>query len=134
MLNRILTEDGWQERVRNIIGVNESYLPDDDIEKPEIITVAEAYIIQIVPEYASLTGDKKVWLELATVCECAALLCPSMHARVPEREQGPHFTNELKQNWNTRRLDFERERDLAIGKIIASSAGPNVPHFGRTKG
>ena len=88
MSNRILTEDGWQERVRNIIGVNESYLPDDDIEKPEIITVAEAYIIQIVPEYASLTGDKKVWLELATVCECAALLCPSMHARVPEREHG----------------------------------------------
>ena len=72
MSNRILTEDGWQERVRNIIGVNESYLPDDAIEKPEIITVAEAYIIQIVPEYASLQ-IRKVLLELATVCECGRL-------------------------------------------------------------
>ncbi len=132
MPNRILTEEGWQNRVRNILGVDEAYLADSDIEKPDIINVAEANIIALVPGYASLEGDERIWLESATVCECAALLCPTLKVRVPIREQGPHFTRDLTYDWDERRKELERERNILIGKIAVTLA--TVPHFGRTKG
>ncbi|NLZ50755.1 MAG: hypothetical protein GX899_03495 [Rikenellaceae bacterium] len=132
MTNRVLTEDGWQKRVRNILGVDEAYLPDADIEQPDIISVAEANVIALVPGYADLDADKRLWLESATVCECAALLCYSMPARVPVREQGPHFTRDVTQDWGIRREELEKERNILIGKITAAFV--DVPHFGRTKG
>jgi hypothetical protein len=73
MANRILTTDGWQQRIREHMGVDAAYLPDSAIEQPEYITVAEANIIEQVPDYINLIDDKKVFLEAAVVCECAAL-------------------------------------------------------------
>jgi hypothetical protein len=127
MANLILTADGWQSRVRNRLGVEDAYLTDTDIAQPDIISVAEANIIDQVPCYASLTGSKRTWLEAATVCECAALLCPSMAARLPSKEQGPHFTREVAVDWNGKRQELEAERDSYIVKIVDIVA---VPHFG----
>lgn len=128
MANRILTSDGWQDRIRSKMGVSEPYLPNADIEQPDIITVAESNIIEQVPDYASLPDDKKVYLEAAVVCECAVLLCPSMPARLPMREQGPSETHELNVDWDKKRAEFEAERDEYIGKILPSS--PTLLHFG----
>ena len=72
MTNRVLTEDGWQKRVRNILGVDEAYLPDADIEQPDIISVAEANVIALYRLCRPRT-DKRLWLESATVCEVCAL-------------------------------------------------------------
>lgn len=127
MANRILIADGWQGRIRSKMGVSEPYLPNADIEQSDIITVAEANIIEQVPDYESLTGDKRVYLEAAVVCECAALLCPSMSARLPKREQGPHETHEVTIDWDKKKADFETERDGYIGKIISIST---LFHFG----
>lgn len=127
MANLILTADGWQGRVRNRLGVDDTYLTDADIAQPDIISVAEANIIDQVPDYADLTGSKRTWLEAATVCECAALLCPSMAARLPASEQGPHFTREVTVDWDKKRQELEAERDSYIGKIIDLVA---VQHFG----
>lgn len=127
MANLILTAEGWQGRVRNKLGVDEAYLTDADISQPDIITVAEANIIEQVPDYASLTGNNRTWLEAATVCECAALLCPSMAARLPASEQGPHFTREVTVDWDKKRQELEAERDSYIAKIVGLVA---VPHFG----
>jgi hypothetical protein len=129
MANLILTEDGWQGRVRNRLGVEDTYLTDADIAQPDIITVAEANIIDQVPGYADLTGSKRTWLEAATVCECAALLCPSMPARLPAREQGPHFTREVAVDWEKKRRDLEAERD---GYILKIASVVTVPHIGLT--
>ena len=41
MANRILIETGYEKRVRSKMGVSEPYLPDDDINQPDIITVSE---------------------------------------------------------------------------------------------
>lgn len=117
MPNLILTEAGWQQRVRDKLGVEDAYLPDTVIEQPEVITVAEAMIIEQVPDYASLTGTDKVWLEAATICQCAALLCSSMSARLPVREQGPSFTQEVAIDWNKKRDELEDERDIALTRI-----------------
>lgn len=127
MANLILTADGWQGRVRNRLGVDDTYLTDADIAQPDIISVAEANIIDQVPDYADLTGSKRTWLEAATVCECAALLCPSMAARLPASEQGPHFTREVTVDWDKKRQELEAERDSYIGKIIDLVT---VQHFG----
>lgn len=129
MANRILTTTGWESRVRDKMGIDIAYLPDTVLNQPEIITVAEANIIEQVSDYASLTGDMKVYLEAAVVCECAVLLCSSMSARLPAREQGPHETHELDVDWKKRKADFEVERDGYIGKIL-SATFPSLLHFG----
>jgi hypothetical protein len=127
MANRILKAEGWQGRVRSKMGVLEPYLPDADIEQPEVITVAEANIIAQIPDYATLTDDKIVYLEAAVVCECATLLCPSMSVRLPKKEQGPNETHELETDWKQKKAEFEFERDGYIGKILPSST---LLHFG----
>lgn len=128
MANRILTAVGWEQRIRDKMGVDTAYLPDSAVQQPDIITVAEANIIRQVPDYASLVDDKKVYLEAAVVCECAALLCPSMPARLPVREQGPSETHELNVDWDKKKAEFEAERDEYIGKILLPS--PTLLHFG----
>lgn len=127
MANRILKDTGWEARIQKKMGVDPAYLPETDIQQPEVITVAEANIIAQIPDYATLADDKKVYLEAAVVCECASLLCPSMAARLPKKEQGPHETHELEIDWDKKRTDFEVERDGYVGKINPPST---LLHFG----
>jgi hypothetical protein len=127
MANRILKDIGWETRIQKKMGVDPAYLPETDIQQPEVITVAEANIIAQIPDYATLADDKKVYLEAAVVCECASLLCPSMAARLPKKEQGPHETHELEIDWNKKKAEFEVERDGYVGKINPPST---LLHFG----
>ena len=118
MANRILTEEGWQGRIRNLLGIDSAFVPDDDLEQPDIVDVAEANIIEIVPGYADLTGDKKTYLESATACECAVLACDSMPARLPVKESGPHATYEVDIDWAKRKSELADKRDIFLSKII----------------
>jgi len=129
MANKILTATGYESRIRSKLGVDAAYVPDADINQPDIIAIAEANIIKIVPDYATLTGDDLVYLEAATVCECAILLCPSMPARLPVKEQGPSFTREIEVNWTEKQVKLEAERDRFISNI-STVAYIDVPHFG----
>lgn len=129
MANKILTATGFESRIRSKLGVDAAYVPDADINQPDIIAIAEANIIKVVPDYDTLTGDDLVYLEAATVCECAILLCSSMPARLPAKEQGPSFTVELDIDWTEKQAKLEAERDRFIGNISAV-AYVDVPHFG----
>lgn len=129
MANRILTTDGWEQRIRDKIGVDIAYLPDSAVQQPECVSVAEANIITQIPDYSSLTGDDKVYLEAAVVCECANLLCPSMPTRLPIKEQGPSETHELNIDWNKNKKSFIEERDNFISKI-STVITPTLFHFG----
>lgn len=128
MANRILTAVGWEKRIQDKLGVDPAYLPDSAIQQPEFITVTEANIIEQIPDYASLVDDKKVYLEAAVVCECAALLCLGMPARLPVGQQGPHESHSLKTDWRKMKADLEAERDGYIGKILGTSF-PTLLHF-----
>lgn len=130
MANRILKDENWQQRIRDKMGIDAAYLPDAAIEQPEVITVAEANIIAQIPDYESLSDDKKVYLEAAVVCECCSLLCPSMAARLPKKEQGPHETHEVAIDWDKKKADFATERDEYIGKILSPSSFSSLLHFG----
>jgi hypothetical protein len=128
MDNRILKESGYEERIRSKLGVSEPYLPNEDINQPECIIVAETNIIKQIPNYESLTGDDRVYLEAAVVCECCVLLCPSLSARLPKKETGPHEAHELSIDWSKKKVEFESERDEYIGKILDNTF-PSIPHF-----
>jgi hypothetical protein len=128
--NRILNGTGWQQRIRDKMGIDAAYLLDAAIEQPEVIAVAEANIIAQIPDYESLEGDAKVYLEAAVVCECAVLLCPSMAARLPKKEQGPHETHEVTIDWDKKKSEFAMERDGYVGKILSPSTLPSLFHFG----
>lgn len=130
MANKILPTEGWEERIRDKLGVDPAYVPDEAIKQPDIIGVAEANIIAQIPNYTDLTGDKKTYLEAAVVCECCVLLCPGMAARLPAKEQGPHEGHTLYIDWDKKKTEFAAERDGYIGKIIPI---PFVPHFGLSR-
>jgi len=120
MANRILTEINWQERIRDKIGVDNAYLPDSVINQPDVITVAEANIIAFIPEYDLIIAgtDSMVYLEYAVVLECCILLSPSMSARLPKKQSGPHESHELGIDWVKKKEEFENEKANLIGKIF----------------
>ena len=129
MANKILNATGFESRIRSKLGVDAAYIPDADINQPDIIAIAESNIIKVVPDYDALTGDDLIYLESATVCECAILLCPSMPARLPVKEQGPSFTREIEVDWTEKQAKLEAERDRFISNI-STVAYIDVPHFG----
>lgn len=129
MANKILNATGFESRIRSKLGVDAAYIPDADINQPDIIAIAESNIIKVVPDYDALTGDDLIYLESATVCECAILLCPSMPARLPVKEQGPSFTREIEVDWTEKQVKLEAERDRFISNI-STVAYIDVPHFG----
>lgn len=134
MANRILTAENWQQRIRDKLGIDAAYLPDSVIEQPENITVAEANIIAQLPDYSSISDDTaKIYLEAAVVCECAALICPSLPARLPAKETGPHESHELDVDWAKTKADLEAERDEYVGKVIELAfpelSPPPMLHF-----
>ncbi len=130
MTNRILTAKGWEKRIQDKLGVDPAYLPDTAIQQPDVIDIAESNIIEQVPGYASLTGDKKTYLEAATVCECCILLCPGMPARLPKLSQGPHARYELGIDWEKKKTELRAERDAFLGKILSV---PVRMHFGLSR-
>jgi len=120
MANRILKDIEWEQRVRDKMGVDSPYLPDSAIAQPDIIDVAEANIIEQVPNYTELEGDNLAWLEAATVCECAVLLCPGMSVRLPKQSQGPHAKYEIGVDWGKKKEELRAERDSYLAKLVST--------------
>lgn len=129
MENRILKNDYWEKRIRDKMGVDDAYLPDDLLNSPDIITLAEANIISQISDYATLDGDLRVYLEYAVILECCILLCPSMGARLPKKETGVHASYELGIDWSKRKAEFEEDRNRFIGKILEEIAPNSIPTF-----
>ena len=137
MANKILTKSGYEQRVRDKLGVFEPYLPDSVINQPDCITVAEANIIARLPGYEGLEGEAKTYLEAAVVCECAVLLCSSLPARLPTKETGPHEGHDLKVDWGKTKVEIEAERDKYVGMVIDLAfpelQGPPLLYFTVTR-
>jgi len=129
MANLILTTDGWEDRIRYKLGVDSAYLPDTVLQQPDIITVAEANIIKLVGDgYSELTGDDRTYLEVATVCECSRIVCPTLKARLPVMERGPQAEHQLAVDWGKRQSELEAERDHYLAKI-STFTFPSLTQF-----
>jgi hypothetical protein len=129
MANRILTATGWEKRIQDKMGVDPAYLPDSVVQQPDHIAVAEANIIAQIPGYATVTGDAKVYLEAAVVCECAVLLCPGMPARLPRQSQGPHARYELDTDWDKKKAELAAERDGHVNRVLEIAFPSSAPAF-----
>lgn len=138
MVNRILTNTGYEDRIRSKLGVSEPYLPNKDINQPDCITVAEANVIAQIPEYGTIETDTdlRVYLEYAVVLECCVLLSTSMSTRLPMKESGEHASYELGTDWTQKKTEFEEEKEEYIMKIIDKLFPNNsivtLPHFSVT--
>lgn len=121
----LIVKPGWEQKVRDELGTDEIYVPDSFLHNQ--INLAEANIIENAPEWELVPADKKVYLEIAVICECAALVCPSMPARLPKKETGPHAAYELDIDWGELRNDLQGKRDSCLSKIIEVG---DVPFFG----
>lgn len=117
MANRILKDNNWKERIRGKMGVDNAYLPDSVLEQPDIIDVAELNITSLFPDYETFKDDNLVYLESITILECCILLCPSMAARLPKKQSGPHEGHELWINWDNKKAEFINERNSLIGRL-----------------
>ena len=117
------------------MGVDSAYLPDSSINQPDIIDIAEANIVALIPEYNTLVddSDSRKYLEAAVVLECCVLLSPSMPARLPTKQTGPHESHELGVDWVKKKEAFEDEKTAYIWRILESEFPEmytsSLPHF-----
>ena len=111
------------------MGVFDSYLPDSAIEQPDIIGVAEANVIAQIPDYDTLGGDTKTYLESAVVCECCAALCPSMQARLPIQEQARYAHRITLIGERSKHNSGRRAEYMSIILSSVSPRRPFLPHF-----
>jgi len=131
MANLILTEIGYCDRVRALLGVEEPYLKDAIINSPDFITMSELNLIKLVPNYEDLEGTDKAMFESAAVYDLAARLCPSMKNRLPKKSAGVHYQSELATDWDKLRAMLYYERDNCLQSISGYEGEPSF-RFGLT--
>lgn len=115
---QILTEK-WEERVRSLLGVDEAYLPDDDLNHPEIIDVAEAEMIGLVPHHAELDDRGKTLFESAIIATCALKIIPSLRARLPTQQSGPHMQATITVSWQQVAEEIFANREIMLDLLGA---------------
>jgi hypothetical protein len=131
MANKILTDEGYENRIRGVLGIDAAYLPDEVINGDDFLTVGEINIIDLMPDYASKTGDDKIRLIAATVCEVARLICPTLPVRLPKTQQGPHGKYDLQSiDWHKKEQELLDKRDTLLGKLIANGVDAGNYFFG----
>ena len=76
-------DTAFYDSVRRLLGgVDEDILPNEDIDDPTILDVAEFQVLGLVPNYHELSDADKAKVRLATIYIIASMLCPSMASRV----------------------------------------------------
>jgi hypothetical protein len=124
-----IVKTGWEQQVRDELGADESYVPDSFLQQPTLIDLAEANVMKVIPGWETIPDSERVFLETAVVCECAALACPSMPARLPRKETGPHASYELDIDWFELQKSLQVKRDACLAGIVEAAS---IPFFSVT--
>lgn len=128
--NKILIGDTYHEEIRGRLGVDDSIVTDVDIDAPSVLPIAEVRIIKDVPNYESLTGDDQLYLYAAAVSLVAAILAPSMGARIKKSKKDFDFTIENeKVNWSAR-SDQLQDEAYSFLNMISTQTVANLPMMG----
>jgi len=133
MANRILigaAATGYQDAVRELLGVSAQVLPNTAIDRENVITLAELMIIRQVPNYQAIldaAGDDATYLRSATLAQIAANCCPGLKAKFKTSEQsetGFKYTKEAV-DWDKKKVVMEAMAQEYIGMISTVEAvGP----------
>lgn len=130
MVNKILTTETYHEEVRGRLGVGEDVIPDSDIDAISVLPIGEARIIKAVPDYADLTGDDQAYVYAAAICMVAAILAPSMAARIKKTMKDFDFSFENQAvNWEKRASQLVDEANEFIGLISTVQETMDAPLF-----
>lgn len=137
MPNRILIgpeATGYQDAVRELLGVSGQILPNTAIDRENIITLAELLIVHRVPNYEAIitaAREEAIYLRSATITQVAATCCPGLKAKFKTSEQsetGFKYTKEAV-DWDKKKgeLSVMVEDYLGmIGSVQAASKSPTL--------
>jgi hypothetical protein len=128
--NKILTGTTYYSEIQGRLGVDAITLPNADIDARSVLPIAEARIIASVPEYQSLSGDDGDYLYTAAICMVAAVLAPSMSARIAKSKKDYDFQIENGQvDWKSRSIQLVDEAYSFIN-LISTQTVAELPQMG----
>ncbi|MEK3849919.1 MULTISPECIES: hypothetical protein [Paenibacillus] len=129
--NKILTTETYHEEIRGRLGVGEDVISDADIDALSVLPIGESRIVKAVPDYAELTGDDQTYVYAAAVCMVAAILAPSMIARIKKSKKDFDFSFENQVvDWKKYAVQLVDEAYEFIESISTVQQGTDVPVFG----
>jgi hypothetical protein len=116
MTPKILGSD-YATRIRARLGVTSSHLTDPEID--EVLPEIEAVYCEKITDYASKTGDIKLYLDSSVVCMTAAGLCSVLKKKYPVREQGPSGSFETPIDWDSEESKLRVKANEFLSKVKA---------------
>lgn len=112
------TDTSFHDSVRRLLGgVDEDILPNEDIDDPAILDVAEFQVIDLVPNYSDLLEVDKAKVRLATIHVVAAMLCPAMASRVDIEVKTIDVT------WKRKAVDYAELEQSLLAKAMSLLEG-----------
>ncbi|MNC01525.1 hypothetical protein D3C75_488750 [compost metagenome] len=131
MANKILTTDTYHEEIRGRLGVGEDVVSNTDIDALSVLPIAEAKVIKEVPDYADLVDDNRNYVYAAAVNMVAAMLAPSMQARIAKSKKDFDFSIENQAvDWRAFSIQLFDEAYALIDLISTVTPGADTPIFG----
>lgn len=131
MVNKILITETYHEEIRGRLGVGEDVISDTDIDALSVLPIGESRIVKAVPDYDELTGDDQTYVYAAAVCMVAAILAPSMTARIKKSKKDFDFSFENQVvDWKKYAVQLVDEAYEFVQSISTVQQGKDVPIFG----
>ncbi|APQ59826.1 hypothetical protein PPOLYM_02545 [Paenibacillus polymyxa] len=131
MANKILITETYHEEIRGRLGVGKDVISDADIDALSVLPIGESRIVKAVPDYDELTGDNQTYVYAAAVCMVAAILAPSMTARIKKSKKDFDFSFENQAvDWKKYAVQLVDEAYEFIESISTVQHGTDVPVFG----
>lgn len=128
--NKILTSETYHEEIRGRLGVGLDIVSNTDIDALSVLPIGEAKIIASVPDYSSLTGDDSNYVYAAAICMVAAILAPSMPARIKKSKKDFDFSIENQSvDWRARSVELVDDA-YALIDLISTKTVSDAPIFG----
>jgi hypothetical protein len=98
--------------------VDANILPNADIDARSVLPIAESRVIASVPDYETLIGSDADYLYTAAICMVAAILAPSMSARIKKSKKDYDFSFENQAvDWHKRSVELVDEAYTFISAI-----------------
>lgn len=118
MESKILTTETYHDEIRGRLGVGEDVVSNTDIDALSVLPIAESKVIVAVPDYAELVDDDRNYVYAAAVCMVAAILAPSMGARIKKAKKDFDFSIENQAvDWGKRAIGLMDEAYSFIDQI-----------------
>lgn len=120
---------GYETAIRSKLGAKKSELPDEEINQPLIVDLAEAVVTKRVPEYSSITDAVDLLLiQNAVVSYICYLIAPSMGRRVNQEVTTIDVKwKKEKVDWDERAQQFLADYENSLSQITTVEVDGDQP-------